>query len=982
MTDRPEPRVRKTRPIIHFWDRCAEIVISVGGVGVIAAVLGICFYLFWTVLPLFRGGEVEELASASLAREDPAPVIVLDDYRLAASFLGTDGVLRSVSLSDGATIDERQIIPDGRELTAWAHPPGGGLVALGYSDGTMQVGEIRWQARLLPEELFTRELGVDPEDPPAAAVELVDRLRALERGQSTPVPARLRDGRRPILELRDPGDDGPGGVVQRTAQDELRLIVPEVELGDPTPVPEGEGAIEWLDISQSPGGTRYVTLLREDGTALYNLVSIRRPMGGGPARVRLLSRSVELQPVEEAESLYGLFVTADGDNVLALWDDGTCQRYAAMPDGGPTSPFVLMETLPVVTPGARLTAAAKVLGSQTLAIGDSEGGAHLYYPVRDPAHGTADQRRFYRGHTFEVAGGAVVAFGMSDRNRTMVIADEAGGLQIRHATSRKHVVTVDSGFEAPVVVARLTPRNDGLVAVDAGGQVRTWSLDPGFPGVSFGALFARMNYEGQLGRAFVYQSTSGDDATEVKLSLMPLIFGTLKATVFAMLFAVPLAVLAAVYTSEFMHPSVHRVVKPSIELMASLPSVVLGFVAAMLVAPLVSQWLPSVLLGFIVVPLGCLVGAHVWQVVAARWAGRLHGTRHIAAVATVIGLSVWATAQLAPAFERAMFTPTENEVLVLAGWHEAVEADEWPDWVRDASSLSLEEIRRLRARGLFAVDGALVRPRPPADAEDREALELALAAGEFDEPNVRAWLDGVVGGPWPGWFLLLIMPACVVVLGARWMLVDRAIETLEAKSSAGMAGLLHAGRFALTIAGVFGAAGAGAWALSWLGYDPRDSFFGTFSQRNTLVVGVIMGFAIIPIIYTISEDAMRSVPRSLRLASLGAGATQWQTAIRVVMPVAASGIFSACMIGLGRAVGETMIVLMATGNTPEISWNIFSGFRTLAANIAVELPEAPQGSTHYRVLFLCGLVLFVMTFVINTTAELVRQHVRRRNAAL
>lgn len=88
------------------------------------------------------------------------------------------------------------------------------------------------------------------------------------------------------------------------------------------------------------------------------------------------------------------------------------------------------------------------------------------------------------------------------------------------------------------------------------------------------------------------------------------------------------------------------------------------------------------------------------------------------------------------------------------------------------------------------------------------------------------------------------------------------------------------------------------------------------------------------------------------------------------------------MIGLGRAVGETMIVVMATGNTPSMDWNIFSGFRTLSANVAVELPEASQGSTHYRVLFLCGFVLFVMTFAINTSAELIRQYFRRRNAAL
>ena len=113
-------------------------------------------------------------------------------------------------------------------------------------------------------------------------------------------------------------------------------------------------------------------------------------------------------------------------------------------------------------------------------------------------------------------------------------------------------------------------------------------------------------------------------------------------------------------------------------------------------------------------------------------------------------------------------------------------------------------------------------------------------------------------------------------------------------------------------------------------------------------------------------------------ASLGAGATPWQTAIRVIVPAAASGLFSAVMIGLGRAVGETMIVLMAAGNTPLMSWNLFNGFQTLSAAIATELPEAARNSTHYRVLFLAALALFAITFVVNTAAEIVRQRFRRR----
>jgi phosphate transport system permease protein len=153
-------------------------------------------------------------------------------------------------------------------------------------------------------------------------------------------------------------------------------------------------------------------------------------------------------------------------------------------------------------------------------------------------------------------------------------------------------------------------------------------------------------------------------------------------------------------------------------------------------------------------------------------------------------------------------------------------------------------------------------------------------------------------------------------------------------------------------------------------------------QRNALVVGFVMGFAIIPIVYTIAEDALAAVPDHLRAASLGAGATTWQTTVRVVVPTAMSGLFSAVMIGFGRAVGETMIVLMAAGNTPVMDWNVFNGFRTLSANIAVELPEAVQGSTHYRMLFLAALVLFAITFVLNTLAETVRLRYRKRRVSL
>jgi phosphate transport system permease protein len=143
-----------------------------------------------------------------------------------------------------------------------------------------------------------------------------------------------------------------------------------------------------------------------------------------------------------------------------------------------------------------------------------------------------------------------------------------------------------------------------------------------------------------------------------------------------------------------------------------------------------------------------------------------------------------------------------------------------------------------------------------------------------------------------------------------------------------------------------------------------------------------MGFAVIPTIFSIAEDAIFSVPKSMSYGSLALGATPWQTMLYVVLPTASPGIFSALMIGMGRAVGETMIVLMATGNTPITDINIFEGMRTLAANIAVEIPEAEVGSSHYRILFLTGFVLFCFTFVFNTAAEIVRQRLRNKYGSL
>jgi phosphate transport system permease protein len=925
---------RQTSRAVYLWDRAAGAVISVGGAAVLAAVLGICVYLVWEVLPLFNGGDArpQPVQSAVAPRAaEAAPVLaILGDYSQAVLLLDQSGSMRAVSLGTGKEFWRSDT---GKAVTAVSRPEHEGLTALALSDGSLQIGRIALPASLL----------IDDEVPKEA--------RALPVGGEQIV-----------------GEGAAGRLIQRTRTDQCRETAPSVKLHEA--LPPGGTPVVRIDLRESPDRARFMVTLRSDGAAAFGTVRTVTPLGGGEPKDKVTSTPFTIAQEARGQPDW-LFVTSDGHHVLAVWSDGTLQRYSTGVGTEGGIAIALAESINIA-PGTQVTCAAMLLGGQTLIAGELSGDVVAYEAGRDATSAAPDGMRLVRSGEFRVENRAARALAIGERDRIVAAADEVGAITVRHMTSRKTIAHMHptSAASAPQIMA-LTPKGNALLSLDDQGHYQAWSLSLGHADASTASLFAPLVYEGEVSPQFIYQSSSGGDAAEVKLSLVPLIFGTLKATVVGMLVAVPLAVLGAIYSSEFMHKRVRKIVKPTVEMMASLPSVVLGFVAAIVVAPYMRDWLPRVLVGILLTPVFLVFFAYLWQMVPRDAAAKVTRRARVLLVGAALAASMALGAGLGDRVERALFRPTHTDILVAGGSYEPAPKDQWPAWVGQRQIMSPDEERLLRQQGLYFRGGQVVHPM--------EADVSPTAAGP---PGVQRWLDGSIGDAMPGWLAGLFLPVLLGLSFVQSRLINRErFEQMLGTSRMAMAAAELA-RFTLVVLAGAVLTYALAWIFTRLGWDTRDSIFGPYSQRNSLVVGVIMGFAVIPLVYTISEDALRSVPNSLRSASLGVGATPWQTAVRVVLPAAGSGVFSAIMIGLGRAVGETMIVLMATGNTPEISSNIFSGFRTLAANIATELPEAESGSTHMRVLFLCGLILFAMTFLVNTTAEVVRQRFRKRNAAL
>ena len=900
--DRPFHEQFRPRRRVLLIDKAAESVITLGGLAVIAAVLGIIAYLLWVVYPLTQPGKVG-LGHQIAASTDPAFAIA-DEYERLVSIAEPEGLIRSISLATG------EQVPTSLEVGPFVQAsfsPSTGLMALARPDASVDVGSLGFRTEVL-------------------------RLSDLDGEHAT-----LAVGQVSTLEE---------GVLERTGDDQYRRITLAYEEAGRIDPAEQQSPIVAIDAEEF-GRDKVVAAVHEDGTGGVMIMTTRRSLVGGSSKSEVRTMPVEL--VESQEPPVAIVLLDGGKELTVIFVSGRADRYTRT-----ESAYGFVETSQLIDENERITSVEPLLGRNSILVGSSGGEVIDWMLTRGDTSGGA--RTLVKVRSFRVGNAAVTRLATSLRDRTFLASDDTGRIRLWHATSGKLVGTAQGPDSVRAVV--VSPKLDGFLAMNSEG-ITSWKLDPGHPTVTLESLFLPVWYEGDQKPSLVYQSTAADDSAEPKLSLTPLIFGTLKATIFALLFAVPIAVMAAIYSSEFLSKRLRTRVKPTIEMMASLPSVVLGFIAAMIMAPFVRDHLSSVLVGLVIVPMAILLVSGIWPLLPGNLAWRLPQSLQLATMILACLLGIAISASIGPALDRGLFSLDSRDTAILAGHIE--EATEIPDWAEGKQSFTLAERNRLRRDGLYVQNDRIVVPRPEALTDQTETPHSPL----------KVWLTGMVGSPLPGWVALLFVPS-LAIAGIFAMGIGR-------QSAARWLPLVRVGvsiALAIPIAMIL------ARLCVALGWDARESILGTFTQRNTFVVGVIMGFAIIPIIFTLSDDAMQSVPNSLRAASLGAGATQWQTTMRIVLPVAASGIFSAVMIGLGRAAGETMIVLMATGNTPVMDWNIFGGLRTLSANIAVELPEADRGGTHYRVLFLCGVVLFAITFVVNTSAEIIRQHFRKRSAML
>ena len=873
-------RRRTTTWSVRLKDIIAQSVITLGGLGTIAAVLGVCVFLFWVVIPLFMPARVGEARELNLSETDPQTIIAqgIDEYQLMTWLLDRNGTLHAYALEDGALLAQQRVISNAT-ITAIAQSDSGNDWLMGLSNGSVVRGQLGVSSRLVD-------------------------ITALPEDYRTQQPGRVSRW----------SSDNEVGLIQRVNQDQFRILTIESKLDEPLSLADGQ-PIDHLDFTVA-GRTTIMAAMTGDGRLLLEHVSQRRNILTGRVTQTKQEWPIDFDAASQGRP-HWLRLSGQGDALYLAWRDGRILRYDIR---NPAQPVLAEELDLVAEPDEQLAALTMLLGRGTLITGDSLGRVRGWFRTRSGEAATPDGVTLTLAHELSKLDSAVVTLARSSRSRIIAAGTADGRVRLVQVTSGKQLADLKPEKNSRAAVASMViGAKDDALLIFRENRMQLRTLDVGHPETTLSSLFLPVWYENYNQPQATWQSSGATDDFESKYGLWPLVFGSIKATVYSLLFGVPLALLAAVFTSEFLKPRTKAVIKPTIEMMASLPSVVLGFLGALVIAPVAEQGVPIILTSFITIPLAFLTGALLWQLLPEVWTLRLRPGR-LFFIAMLLPAGIAAAWLLGPKLEAVLFA--NQPMLVMKSW----------------------------------LTGAPVTPG-----------------------DLKAWLDGQMGSGAAGWLILLLPVSLLAVAMASTRLIQPLLRSALSQCSRRSLAVITIVRFfAGGIATVMLAGAAGLLLTYVLGWDPRGNLVGTYVQRNALIVGFVMGFAIIPIIYTIAEDALSAVPEHLRAASLGAGATPWQTAVRIVIPTAMSGLFSAVMIGVGRAVGETMIVLMAAGNTAITQWNPFNGFRTLSANIAVELPEAVENSTHYRTLYLAALVLFVITFLLNTFAETIRLRFRRR----
>lgn len=744
------PRMRTRRKFRAWKDTVARRAIALGGLGVIAAITLIFFYLLYEVMPLFKSASIQQESRFELQdKVHPSKILTLftEEQNEIAALLTLGGNVLFINAQNGQPVAEQQLpLMDAAITSLNVKTPGDDTLLLGLSNGQVRALSTTFKVEFDAEG---QRLGVKPQ------------VTQLFNGKAL---------------LLDPQQRPLHVVTQQKSPDGL-LLAGLV----------GEGDI-------------VMTLLRQRTNPITGKVQ----------------ESLEPITFPNNTPYQRLLIAPDHHYIFALHSSGRLDVYNARD----LHDIQLLHTLPLVEPGQQVTQMIFQLAQQSLLVGDSQGQISQFFMVRDEHN----QQQLTKIRSLKLGDEPIALLEAEQRRKGFVAIDTTGRVGFFNTTAEKTAIDQPLLDGAPLLAA-LAPRAAMLLALDAQGIFHRYAIDNPHPETSLKSLWGKVWYEGYSEPQYTWQSSSASTEFEPKFSLTPLAFGTLKAAFYAMLLSVPLAVCGAMYTAYFMAPAVRRKIKPVIELMEALPTVILGFFAGLFLAPFMETHLPGVFAVLLILPLGIITFAFAW-------------------------------AQL----------PDRMRDLIPEGWHVVI------------------------------------------------LIPLVV---------LLSWLSFSLSQPMELWFFKGDMRS---------------------------------------------------WLTNDLGIN--------FDQRNAMVVGFAMGFAVIPTIYSIAEDALFGVPKSLSHGSLALGATPWQTLVRVVLPTASPGIFSAVMIGMGRAVGETMIVLMATGNTPVMNANIFEGMRTLAANIAVEMGESALGSTHYRILFLAALVLFLFTFVVNTLADLVRQRLRKKYSTL